>query len=312
MKGSPFYRNFGIGSPNKQTTVYEGRDNEKGQSQKDVLEKRNKDITDYDDAVSEYKNEEGKLDITEAQYEAYKKKRQALIDAQKTSTDSINTANKNMNLKIEADKKKKKEDAEKKKKKADDSGLFMKSPSKQFEEGDYYDTRSKKSPNKQVGPRNKKGDFVQIQNKDAAGPGPEITTTVSGKLPEGVYIGKDGELKNKDGYNYNLSNATKKSFESVEKNTKKLKAASPNKQRDLGGTKSGKGNVFTKRGRTQKKINAEKAETAKLRKEHIAENKRSTYLATKDHEEKMIKKQLKNRPKTVVMKGDKDVTKKYR
>ena len=53
MKGSPFYRNFGIGSPNKQTTVYEGRDNEKGQSQKDVLEKRNKDITDYDDAVSE-------------------------------------------------------------------------------------------------------------------------------------------------------------------------------------------------------------------------------------------------------------------
>ena len=230
MKGSPFYRNFGIGSPNKQTTVYEGRDNEKGQSQKDVLEKRSKDITDYEDAVSEYENEEGKLDITEAQYEAYKKKRQALIDAQKTSTDSINTANKNINLKIEADNKKKKEDAEKKKKKADDSGLFMKSPSKQFEEGDYYDTRSK----------------------------------------------------------------------------------SPNKQRDLGGTKSGKGNIFTKRGRTQKKINAEKAETAKLRKEHIAENKRSTYLATKDHEEKMIKKQLKNRPKTVVMKGDKDVTDQYR
>ena len=237
MKGSPFYRNFGIGSPNKQTTVYEGRDNEKGQSQKDVLEKRNKDITDYDDAVSEYKNEEGKLDITEAQYEAYKKKRQALIDAQTTSTDSINTENKKMNLKIEADNKKikadnkkKKEDAEKKKKKADDSGLFMKSPSKQFEEGDYYDTRSK----------------------------------------------------------------------------------SPNKQRDLGGTKSGKGNIFTKRGRTQRKLNKYQDEQNKLRSEHIDKNKKATKLAVKAHEEKMIKKQLKNRPKTVVMKGDKDVTKRYR
>lgn len=110
---------------NKRTTVYEGRDNKKGQSQKDILEKRNKDITDYDDAVSEYTNEEGELDITRAQYEAYKKKHQALIDAQTTSSDSINTVNKNMNLKIEADNKKK---AEKKNKKADDSGLFMKSP----------------------------------------------------------------------------------------------------------------------------------------------------------------------------------------
>jgi len=90
------------------------------------------------------------------------------------------------------------------------------------------------------------------------------------------------------------------------------KKKSPNKQRDLGGTKSGKGNVFTKRGRTQKKINAERAETAKLKKEHIAKNKRSTELATKAHKEKMIKKQLKNRPKTVVMKGDKDVTDQYR
>ena len=87
---------------------------------------------------------------------------------------------------------------------------------------------------------------------------------------------------------------------------------SPAKQRDLGGTESGKGNVFTKRGRTQKKINAERAETDKLTKEHIAENERSTYLATKDHEAKMIKKQLKNRPKTVVMKGGKDVTDEYR
>ena len=133
MKGNPMQRNFGIGSPakqkeNKGTEVYEGRDNEKGQSQRDVLEKRSKDITNYDDAVSEYKNEEGKLDITEKQYEAYKKKRKALIDAQTTSTDSINTVNKNMNLKIEADNKKRKKEAENKRKKADDSGLFMRSP----------------------------------------------------------------------------------------------------------------------------------------------------------------------------------------
>jgi hypothetical protein len=132
MKGSPMHRNFGIGSPNKQTeekvTVYEDRDNEKGQSQSDIVNKRNKDIKNYEDAVGEYKNEEGKLDITKEQYEAYKKKRQALIDAQTHSTDSINTVNKNINLEIESDNKKKKEDAKKKNKKANDSGLFMRSP----------------------------------------------------------------------------------------------------------------------------------------------------------------------------------------
>ena len=88
----------------------------------------------------------------------------------------------------------------------------------------------KNSPAKQVGPRNEKGDFVQIQNKDAAGPGPEITTTVSGKLPEGVYIGKDGELKNKQGYNYKLSDAQIEDFKNIEKNFTKLKATSPAKQ----------------------------------------------------------------------------------
>ena len=104
--------------------------------------------------------------------------------------------------------------------------------------------------------------------------------------------------------------ANQAAYEKYMESIKKKK--SPNKQRDLGGTKSGKGNVFTKRGRTQKKINAERAETAKLKKEHIAKNKKTTQLAVKAHEEKMIKKQLKNRPKTVVMKGDKDVTDQYR
>ena len=126
-------------------------------------------------------------------------------------------------------------------------GIGKPSPSKQFEEGDYYDTRSK-SPSKQF----EEGDYYDTRSK------------------------------------------------------------SPNKQRHLGGTKSGKGNVFTKRGRTQRKINAERAETSKLTAEHIDKNKKATKLAVKAHEEKMIKKQLKNRPKTVVMKGDKDVTDQYR
>jgi hypothetical protein len=86
------------------------------------------------------------------------------------------------------------------------------------------------SPAKQVGPRNEKGDFVQIQNKDAAGPGPEITTTVSGKLPEGVYIGKDGELKNKQGYNYKLSAAQIENFKKQYEKNRKAQATSPAKQ----------------------------------------------------------------------------------
>ena len=133
----------------------------------------------------------------------------------------------------------------------------VKSPSKQFEEGDYYDTRSK-SPSKQF----EEGDYYDTRSK------------------------------------------------------------SPNKQKHLGGTKSGKGNVFTKRGRTQRKINTERAETSKLTAEHVAKNKKATKLAVKAHKEKMIKKQLKNRPKTVVIQKqheiksnttrNKDVTDQYR
>ena len=58
MKGSPMNRNFGVGSPAKQkktsTTVYEGRDNEKGQSQNDVINMREKKVKDYNDAVKPY------------------------------------------------------------------------------------------------------------------------------------------------------------------------------------------------------------------------------------------------------------------
>ncbi len=172
-----------------------------------------------------------------------------------------------------------------------------KSPSKQFEEGDYYDTRSK-SPNKQTYDANGTDERVYDVNQE------KYDKWRKGKgAPDVRYLGSKENKKHLDAY---------LDFKKSGGKVKEAKSTSPNKQRDLGGTKSGKGNVFTKRGRTQKKINAERAETAKLKKEHIAENKRSTYLATKDHEAKMIKKQLKNRPKTVVMKGDKDVTDQYR
>ena len=82
--------------------------------------------------------------------------------------------------------------------------------------------KNKTSPTKQIGPRNEKGEFVQIHNLDAAEPGPEITTTVTGRLPEGVYIGKDGELKNKQGFNYRLTNEQVKSFKNLYKRTKEL------------------------------------------------------------------------------------------
>ena len=338
MKGSPFYRNFGIGSPNKQTeekvTVYKDRDNEKGQSQSDIVKMRNKNIKDYDDAVSEYENEDGQLDITDKQYEAYKKKMQALRDAQTHSTDSINTVNKNINLKIESDNKKKKEDAKNKEKKADDSGLFMKSPYKQTYDASGADERV----------------YDVDQTKYDKWRGTEdINTGEKGNAPNIRYLGSKENKKHLDAYLEFKKSTPKPKKETKEidyyyqgkkdgsKGTKTISPnkqfeegdyydtrskKSPNKQRDLGGTKSGKGNIFTKRGRTQKKINTERAETSKLTAEHVAKNKKATKLAVKAHEEKMIKKQLKNRPKTVVIQKqneiksnttrNKDVTDQYR
>ena len=217
MKGSPMYRNFGIGSPAKQAKPdVEG--------EKKVMDKRKKKIEDHRKNAPKPTTQEQldqlnqmdadnvaahntSLDSIQGVHDAWNKH----VEKQNAIIDSTNTANQNAFDKYMEENKKK-------------------SPNKQFEEGDYYDTRSK----------------------------------------------------------------------------------SPNKQRDLGGTKSGKGNIFTKRGRTQRKLNKYQDEQNKLRSEHIAENKRSTELAIKAHEEKMIKKQLKNRPKTVVMKGDKDVTDQYR
>ena len=127
MKGSPMHRNFGIGSPAKQkkdsdegTVVYEGRENEKGQSQKDILEMRAKNINDYDTKVSKFANEKGELDLSEEQYEGYKKNRQGLLDKLTHSTDSINKVNKNINLRL----KREEEEENNKRNKAAESGLF--------------------------------------------------------------------------------------------------------------------------------------------------------------------------------------------
>ena len=87
---------------------------------------------------------------------------------------------------------------------------------------------------------------------------------------------------------------------------------SPAKQRDIGGTKSEKGNIFTKRGRTQRKINKSRAETEKLMKEHVISNQIKTSFAVADHHEKMLKKEVKNNPKAVIMRDGVDVTDQYR
>tara|TARA_R110002050_G_scaffold74353_1_gene159560 strand:+ start:28 stop:618 length:591 start_codon:yes stop_codon:yes gene_type:complete len=192
MKGSPMYRNFGIGkpSPNKQATISSVSDSLQNKPNP-AIEKLIKELEETQDSTN---------NANQAELERRAKQIQQ------------NVSPKEFNKQIEEHNEKN-------------------SPNKQFEEGDYYDTRSKKSPNK---------------------------------------------------------------------------------QRDLGGTKSGKGNIFTKRGRTQRKLNKYQDEQNKLRSEHIDKNKKATKLAVKAHEEKMVRKQLKNRPKTVVMKGDKDVTDQYR
>jgi hypothetical protein len=154
MKGSPMHRNFGVGaSPleqntkeehaNQGTTVYEGRDNKKGQSQADVIKMREKKISDYNKAVEPYKNEEGDMDLTEKQYEKYKINLDNLHNANKFSRDSIDNKNEIMNAdfnKKNEEIKKKNEEIKKKnadsKKRADDSGLFemQGSPAKHTED----------------------------------------------------------------------------------------------------------------------------------------------------------------------------------
>ena len=333
MKGSPMYRNFGIGSPNKQT------------------------ISSVSDSLQNLPNP--------AEDKAY----QDYLEKNKEIMDSTNTANQK-ELQRRANQIQKKvtgDEYDKQIKEFNEKN----SPSKQFEEGDYYDTRSK-SPNKQKAvtaeevaykkeqksrkntpgityPKATQYEYTETYKKDAnkkkstksKSPNKQTISSVNDSLqnlpnPSAEKLRKEYEkaLKklqkeaqeklnaNSDSTNQSNSDVLNKRANQIKQNVSGREYEkqvdeyneknSPNKQKHLGGTKSGKGNVFTKRGRTQRKLNKSQDEQNKLRSEHIAENKRSTELATKAHKEKMIKKQLKNRPKTVVMKGDKDVTDQYR
>ena len=144
-----------------------------------------------------------------------------------------------------------------------------KSPSKQFEEGDYYDTRSK-SPNKQTydasGTDERVYDVDQTKYDKWRGT-EDINTGKKGNAPNIRYLGSKENKKHLDAYLEFKKSAPKPKKETKEidyyyqgkkDGSKGTKTISPNKQRDLGGTKSGKGNIFTKRGRTQRKLNKQK------------------------------------------------------
>ena len=152
MKGSPMHRNFGVGaSPleqetkeehaNQGTTVYEGRDNEKGQSQKDILDMRKKKVKNYIEAVDKVAEENDGL--TPAQKIKATENLQIKKDKYQFSADSISNVNTIMNAdfdKKNEEIKKKNEEIRKKnkdnKKRADDSGLFemQGSPAKHTED----------------------------------------------------------------------------------------------------------------------------------------------------------------------------------
>ena len=94
--------------------VVEGRDNEKGQSQKDVLESRNKNSKTYADKVTNFAEEKGGLTKEQAK-KANEKAR--MLDALTTSSmDSIQ----GVNIKLDAEDAKKKTEEAKKKKLSDD------------------------------------------------------------------------------------------------------------------------------------------------------------------------------------------------
>tara|TARA_R110002096_G_scaffold140116_1_gene294618 strand:+ start:174 stop:1019 length:846 start_codon:yes stop_codon:yes gene_type:complete len=277
MKGSPMYRNFGIGkpSPNKQATISSVSDSLQNKPNP-AIEKLIKELEETQDSTNNANQAELERRAKQIQQNVSPKEFNKQIEEHNEKNSpakqGVRDPNKDYSdpevLKKEREQNQAIYDQRTGKYKRDKKANFQelikkdkiknrKSPNKQFEEGDYYDTRSK-SPSKQF----EEGDYYDTRSK------------------------------------------------------------SPNKQKHLGGTKSGKGNVFTKRGRTQRKINTERAETSKLTAEHIAKNKKATKLAVKAHKEKMIKKQLKNRPKTVVIQKqheiksnttrNKDVTDQYR
>jgi len=89
--------------------VVEGRDNKKGQSQKDVVDSRNKNQKTYVDNVKNFSEKKGGL--TEAQIKAAEEKIARLNALTTSSMDSIQ----GVNIKLDAEDAKKKTEAEKEK-----------------------------------------------------------------------------------------------------------------------------------------------------------------------------------------------------
>ena len=364
MKGSPMYRNFGIGkpSPNKQATISSVSDSLQNKPNP-AIEKLMKELEETQDSTNNANSAELQRRANQIQQNVSPKEfnkqieehneknspaKQGVRDPNKDYSDpEVLKKEREQNQaiydqrtgKYKRDKKANKQMLRPRKKEEEN----VKSPSKQFEEGDYYDTRSK-SPSKQF----EEGDYYDTRSKS---PNKQTISSVNDSLqnlpnPSAEKLRKEYEkaLKklqkeaqeklnaNSDSTNQSNSDVLNKRANQIKQNISPREYEkqvdeyneknSPNKQKHLGGTKSGKGNVFTKRGRTQRKINTERAETSKLTAEHIAKNKKATKLAVKAHKEKMIKKQLKNRPKTVVIQKqheiksnttrNKDVTDQYR
>jgi len=81
--------------------VVEGRDNEKGQSQKDVLDSRNKNTKTYVDKVNAFSKEKG---LTDKQHKSATEKAKMLNNLTTSSMDSIQ----GVNIKLDAEDAKKK------------------------------------------------------------------------------------------------------------------------------------------------------------------------------------------------------------
>ena len=290
MKGSPMYRNFGIGkpSPNKQATISSVSDSLQNKPNP-AIEKLIKELEETQDSTNNANSAELQRRADQIQQ---------------------NVSPKNFNKQVEEYNEKN-------------------SPSKQFEEGDYYDTRSK-SPNKQtyLGPEGKlpklkdtkenrktmkrlvkerdeprkitypevpKGqeEFREVKYVKVKSPNKQTLTSVSDSLqslpnPSAEKLKKEYEkaLKklqeeaqeklnaNSDSTNQSNSDVLNKRANQIQQNVtgdefdKQVdeynEKNSPSKQTHFGGTKSEKGNIFTKKGRAQRKVNRYKRSEKKL------------------------------------------------
>ena len=229
MKGSPFYRNFGIGSPNKQATISSVSDSLQNKPNP-AIEKLIKELEETQDSTN-----------TANQAELERRAKQI----------QQNVSPKEFNKQIEEHNKKV-------------------SPNKQFEEGDYYDTRSK-SPNKQKATLTSVSDSLQnLPNPSAEKLRKEYEKALK-KLQEDAQKKLDANTDSTNTANQKelnkradqiQQNVSPKEFNKQVKDFNKKN--SPNKQTYYGGTESEKGNIFTKKGREQRKVNKFKKTQKKL------------------------------------------------